>query len=471
MRLHDRIYGEVEFPDLCALISSHIIFRRLDGISQLGACSLVYPSATHSRREHSIGVSVLAGEVGHRLQTLYEDRVDVDDILCLQVAGLVHDLGHGPFSHAFEHYTQSCNVNWSHESAGCELFLKIVKDIDVTRHFETNATENIMFICLLLEGLSSDDAWPETVGRDESKRFLTEIVHNRTCGVDVDKLDYLVRDGLAVLGASRALEVKRIVNSIRVIGNSLCFDHHITPDLVEVFMLRTRMHIQVYQHHSVALAGLLVNNLMRCIDKHDTSTFCSKACNPFELSKLTDASVLSHPLIQTINEVSVAYRKVLNCNGMKRLSRKILLPTLPKCVGCGSETEILDAFCKHCGRETRDRLGVQHPSGGLVVPNSLVTEDQASVYVGSWVVILDVKCGQAVTTEDPYGRVWRDYDPLRNIRLVSPKDQYVSCEGLRGMLPLARHVRIARCYAERNEEEVEAAFVKRGDLMGGVEID
>ena len=116
-RVYDRVHGEVVLPPLMAAFCDTRVFRRLDGIRQLGGCSFVYPSATHTRLEHSIGVCHLAAEVGRHLQRRYPGLVDEDDVLCLQLAGLAHDLGHGPFSHTFE----TCFPQWCHETEGERL--------------------------------------------------------------------------------------------------------------------------------------------------------------------------------------------------------------------------------------------------------------------------------------------------------------------------------------------------------------
>ena len=114
MRIYDRVYGQVELSPLLKEILHSPEMQRLDDIRQLGGCCFVFPSATHTRLEHSIGTCHLAGLAGRKFLTSTD--IDMDDILCLEIAGLVHDVGHGPFSHTFEHFLTKEKISYSHEN-------------------------------------------------------------------------------------------------------------------------------------------------------------------------------------------------------------------------------------------------------------------------------------------------------------------------------------------------------------------
>ena len=138
-RVADRLYGEVRLHPLLAAVAATPAFFRLDDVRQLGACFLVYPSATHTRREHSIGVCHLAGLLAERLRALHPHLVDADDVLCVQLAGLLHDVGHGPLSHTFEaHVARTGGEAWSHEEMGVavarRLFADHARELDLASH-------------------------------------------------------------------------------------------------------------------------------------------------------------------------------------------------------------------------------------------------------------------------------------------------------------------------------------------------
>jgi HD superfamily phosphohydrolase len=177
----DRVHGQIILPAAVMHLVNTPEFNRLDRIRQLGASSYVYPSATHTRREHALGVCHLSGEMGKHLQSRHPELIDDDDILCLEIAGLLHDLGHGPFSHSFEEFMHRECPGWSHEEMGIKIFDLMLerRGIDFTRYFSKGVKENTNFVKLLISGLSPWEEWPSDCGRGEEKRFLLGIVSNQ----------------------------------------------------------------------------------------------------------------------------------------------------------------------------------------------------------------------------------------------------------------------------------------------------
>ena len=210
--VQDRVHGQLLLNGLLVAVMDTAEFQRLDRIKQLGGCTYVYPSTTHSRKEHSIGVAYLAGEMARHLQKQQPElKIDAADILCVELAGLVHDLGHGPFSHMFEHFMelvkQPGEPTWEHEEMSGKLLRQLIRenDIPIADYFDCAtdlAEQHINFVVKLIEGLKDESRWPDDLGRGPEKRFLFDIVSNKRNGVDVDKLDYLVRDSMAAFGSS-----------------------------------------------------------------------------------------------------------------------------------------------------------------------------------------------------------------------------------------------------------------------------
>ncbi|MBN3311440.1 SAMH1 triphosphohydrolase, partial [Atractosteus spatula] len=134
---NDPIHGHIEMHPLLVKIIDTPQFQRLRFIKQLGGTYLVFPGASHNRFEHSIGVGYLAGRL---VQALYERqpelRITQRDMLCVQIAGLCHDLGHGPFSHMFDGIfipQARPGFNWKHETASLQMFDHLVS----ANHLET----------------------------------------------------------------------------------------------------------------------------------------------------------------------------------------------------------------------------------------------------------------------------------------------------------------------------------------------
>uniref|UniRef100_A0A453DNF1 HD domain-containing protein n=1 Tax=Aegilops tauschii subsp. strangulata TaxID=200361 RepID=A0A453DNF1_AEGTS len=151
---------------------------------------LVFPGAVHTRFEHSLGVYRLAGEAMNNLQKYQGNELGIDriDVQTVKLAGLLHDIGHGPFSHLFEHeFLPRVNPGstWSHEHMSALLLDSIVDkhSIDIEPDYLKVIKEMIV--------ASSDVSTAEGV---KEKRFLYDIVANGRNGIDVDKFDYIDRD-------------------------------------------------------------------------------------------------------------------------------------------------------------------------------------------------------------------------------------------------------------------------------------
>ena len=100
---NDSVYGHVELSPLSKAVMDTAIFQRLRDITQLGGVYYVFPAAASRRFEHSIGVAHLAQMLIRRIRTHQPElNISMQDELCVEIAGLVHDLGHGPFSHLFD---------------------------------------------------------------------------------------------------------------------------------------------------------------------------------------------------------------------------------------------------------------------------------------------------------------------------------------------------------------------------------
>ena len=335
-RVSDRVHGDVHLSPVVSRLISSAEVRRLDGIRQLGGCFFVYPAASHTRLEHSIGVAHLASLMGTHLKEQC-DRVTERDVECLEIAGLLHDVGHGPFSHLFEEYMREHKEpSWSHEVIGEAIIERLLTRMD----FEVC---DIAFVKLLVSGLPPGKPIPLEVKRDESVRFLCDVVHNCTSGIDVDKLDYLLRDALAVFGATHSVDATRILRASRIIeGNVLAFDQRVAGSIEQIYELRSRLHMKLYQHREVLVVESMIKDALcaRNVDVDDLDGFLSLSDSTV-LGCLTDDQhrrLYTHPRLH----------RVPFYNGH--------IDVRPICSACSSPTETSHAFCGSCGASTVTRV-------------------------------------------------------------------------------------------------------------------
>ncbi|XP_072918220.1 deoxynucleoside triphosphate triphosphohydrolase SAMHD1-like [Hemitrygon akajei] len=277
---NDPIHGHIEMHPLLVRIIDTPQFQRLRFIKQLGGAYFVYPGASHNRFEHSIGVAHLAGELVKVLARRQPElQVNHRDILCVQIAGLCDDLGHGPFSHLFDRKFISetrKDVKWKHEDASIMLFEHMISSNNLDlQSYGLVLPVDVDFIKELINGPERDDAsdgseWPYK-GRSQEKSFLYEIVANKRTGIDVDKWDYFARDSYH-LGIRNNFDYQRILKYARVCEvdkmKVICFQDKVAGDLYNMFYTRNALHRRAYQHKVVNIIESMITEAMVLADPH-----------------------------------------------------------------------------------------------------------------------------------------------------------------------------------------------------------
>ncbi|XP_076111840.1 deoxynucleoside triphosphate triphosphohydrolase SAMHD1-like [Mytilus galloprovincialis] len=275
---NDPIHGHIEVHPLCVKIIDTPQFQRLRDLKQIGACYFVYPGASNNRFEHSIGVCHLAGQLVRILQKRQPElNISDKDILCVEIAGLCHDLGHGPFSHLFDAKFIPEAIpgsNWKHEDASEMMFNFLIKDNNLQEEFtKYELDENDQnFIREQIIGPKKDTNGAYTYkAREQEKRFLYEIVANNRNGIDVDKWDYFARDCHG-LGIKNTFDHNRYMKFARVIkvddGSSnsdfqICSRDKEAETLYGMFQLRSVLHRRAYKHRVCnAVEAMIVDALI-----------------------------------------------------------------------------------------------------------------------------------------------------------------------------------------------------------------
>jgi len=240
------------------------IFQRLRRIRQLSGAHLTYPAAQHTRFEHSLGVMHIASLAGHALNE--KGIFKSDDIEILRLAGLLHDIGHGPFSHLFEEIIQE--KKFSHEDYGKEIILKSeIGDVLSKNGFDKKLITKIAF-------------------GNSKFQFMNEIVSGT---LSADMMDYLLRDGYFTGAEHAKIDHKRITQSLYVHHKKLALERSALYSFESMMYSRYQMFKAVYFHKTVRAAEVMLIEALRLSD--DEFGFTSFNLN--EYVKLTDEYVLS----------------------------------------------------------------------------------------------------------------------------------------------------------------------------------
>ena len=240
------------------------IFQRLRRIRQLSGAHLIYPGAQHTRFEHSLGVMHIASMAGHALNE--KEIVSSDNIQNLRFAGLLHDIGHGPFSHLFEELLQKRKM--SHEDIGRDIILKTqIGDLISANGF------NKKFITELAFG-------------DSKFQFMNEIISG---ALSADIMDYLLRDGYFTGAEHAKIDHNRLTYSLDVYKNKLALEKSALVNFETMMISRYQMFKAVYFHKTVRAGEVMLLESMYLAEEE--LGLSSTSLN--EYLKLTDEVILS----------------------------------------------------------------------------------------------------------------------------------------------------------------------------------
>ena len=214
------------------------IFQRLRRIRQLSGAHLIYPGAQHTRFEHSLGVMHIASMAGQALAE--KGIVSSDDIQNLRLAGLLHDIGHGPFSHLFEEIFEE-KRKISHEDLGRDIILKTeIGDIISKNGFDKKLITKLAF-------------------GDSKLQFMNEIISGV---LSADIMDYLLRDGYFTGAEHAKIDHHRLTHSLDVYKNKLALDKSSLVNFETMMISRYQMFKAVYFHKTVRAGEVMLLEAM-----------------------------------------------------------------------------------------------------------------------------------------------------------------------------------------------------------------
>ncbi|MCK4498314.1 HD domain-containing protein, partial [Candidatus Bathyarchaeota archaeon] len=291
--IKDPVYGYVYLSESEKNLVDSFPMQRLHRLRQLAGAEYVYPGANHTRFEHSIGTMHLA----HRLtdNPNLSQHLDEGEMEMIHCAALLHDVGHGPFSHVFEHLLEKF-LNQTHE----EMTAWIIEKSELSDKIKTAGYDPRKIAKLAIGRLAP-----------EGKAFMDQTIQS---AVDVDKLDFIVRDTYHTGAEYGNVDVFRLIHMLDVLDENLAIDTGALSALESFILARVESFRSIYFHRvSRAVQIMLASAMEAAKDELGLVKFST----PEEYLALNDYTVW------TMLKLSEKSRKI-----MENLERRRLL----KCV-------------------------------------------------------------------------------------------------------------------------------------------
>ena len=235
--INDPIYGFIHFDnDLIYDLIDHPLFQRLRRISQMGMSFMVYPGAVHSRFQHALGACHLMSKA---INVLRNKNIDIsdDEAEGASIAILLHDIGHGPFSHGLEQKI----IPFHHE----DITLKVMHLLN--EEFEGKLSTAIS----IFKGVYH-------------KKFLHQLVSSQ---LDMDRMDYLIRDSFYTGVAEGVVGYDRIINMLNVVGDQIVIEEKAIFSVEKFMLSRSMMYWQVYLHKTAIAAEQMLVRFVELLKK------------------------------------------------------------------------------------------------------------------------------------------------------------------------------------------------------------
>ncbi len=268
--IKDPIYGYIFLNNIDAKLIDTPYFQRLRRIKQLSGSEYVYPGANHTRFEHSLGVSFLAEKMASSLRHDEDSEIISEDIALIRTAALLHDIGHGPFSHTFEALLS--RINKHHEDLSRWLVVETeIKDI--LSDYNVSPSK----VCGLIHGNN-------TV---KNKNYLNQIISS---ACDVDKMDFIVRDSYHTGAEYGRVDVMRIIYTMGILKGNLAVNYS-ALSAFEAFLIARVESFRTIYFHKVSRASQLL--IIRAMELAEEELGLLQFTTPEEYLELDDYTVWS----------------------------------------------------------------------------------------------------------------------------------------------------------------------------------
>ncbi len=270
--IRDSIHGDIKLDGIYLELLATPELQRLYNIKQLGLAHLVFPGAHHTRLEHSLGTYSLARKASGIL------HLNEFDESVFTIAAFLHDIGHGPFSHTLEKLIKD-NLNVDHIDLTEKLITGEYKIFDqYEKQFITNDTVSEV---LDRHGIDKHQVVNAIRGIQKDKPFLSQLLDS---AIDVDQLDYLIRDAYYTGVAYGVIDIERFLQTLDIYNDTLVVKRKGVSVVENILMARALMYSSIYFHKTVRIAELM---LSKAIDLMSDA-------NPYDFFKMTDAELMNY---------------------------------------------------------------------------------------------------------------------------------------------------------------------------------
>ena len=267
--IFDNIHNYIEVDGIALSIIDTPEFQRLRRIHQGGVLYYVFPTANHSRFEHSIGTYHLAKKFINNIKYNQPELNITNNIVkVISVAGLCHDLGHLMYSHLFDDIFLPKLSNYKslgkmsiHE----ERSIIILKNIINKYKINITPDELVVIGDLINPKNSNYDNWNEQF---KIGKWIFQIISNPKNNVDVDKFDYINRDNRAI-GLKLDVDFSRLILQPRVINDEICYPIQAKESLYHLFFIRYQLHRRIYHHKTVKAIEIIMSDILFELEKTD----------------------------------------------------------------------------------------------------------------------------------------------------------------------------------------------------------
>ena len=320
---YDSIHGVISISELAHQITQHRIFQRMNQICQLGSIQFIYRYANHTRFSHSIGTAYLARKFA---TVLSEKHVSITplEILCVEIAGLCHDIGHGPFSHLFDKMLSEMKCeNAHHEYRSIILTRHILQDLKY-------ADLPIDYIELILYFIDTEK-YTHMYNTDKLPQYtkgLEQIVNNAITLLDVDKLDYIERDrrALRLDHLQSTIDIDHLFEECQIIDDNLQFNVTSKETIDNVVYRRHMLYTEFYYSAKAKAVDRMLSDALQIANREFNFVECAslQSVDHYEeFTKMTDMYVVELVLNSKIPLASQLIRRIIS-NDLYRLIATVI---------------------------------------------------------------------------------------------------------------------------------------------------